>query len=73
MDLESVTQSEGNQKEKNKYCILTYVYVAQKTGTDEAICRAGIGTQAQTMDADTEQEGQGGVESVALTYVYQHV
>ena len=25
MDLESVTQSEVGQKEKNKYCILTYV------------------------------------------------
>ena len=25
MDLESVTESEVSQKEKNKYCILTYI------------------------------------------------
>ena len=27
MDLESVTQSEGSQKEENKYCILMHMYV----------------------------------------------
>ena len=26
MDLESVIQSEGSQKEKNKYCMLTHIY-----------------------------------------------
>ena len=26
MDLESVTQSEVSQKEKNKYCMLTLIY-----------------------------------------------
>ena len=26
MDLESVIQSEVSQKEKNKYCMLTYIY-----------------------------------------------
>ena len=26
MDLESVIQSEESQKEKNKYCMLTYIY-----------------------------------------------
>ena len=26
MDLESVTESEVSQKEKNKYCMLTYIY-----------------------------------------------
>ena len=26
MDLESVIQSEVSQKEKNKYCILMYIY-----------------------------------------------
>ena len=25
-DLESITQSEVSQKEKNKYCMLTYIY-----------------------------------------------
>ena len=27
MDLESITQSEVSQKEKNKYCVLTHIYV----------------------------------------------
>ena len=27
MDLESVIQSEVSQKEKNKYCMLTHIYV----------------------------------------------
>ena len=27
MNLETVIQSEGSQKEKNKYCILTYIYM----------------------------------------------
>ena len=26
MDIESVTQSEVSQKEKNKYCMLTHIY-----------------------------------------------
>ena len=26
MDLETVIQSEGSQKEKNKYCMLTHIY-----------------------------------------------
>ena len=30
MDLESVIQSEVSQKEKNKYCILTHIYMESK-------------------------------------------
>ena len=30
MDLESVIQSEVNQKEKNKYCMLTHIYGIKK-------------------------------------------
>ena len=30
MDLESVIQSEVSQKEKNKYCMLTYIYGIKK-------------------------------------------
>ena len=29
--LESVIQSEVSQKEKNKYCVLTYIYESRKT------------------------------------------
>ena len=30
MNLEPVTQSEVNQKEKNKYCILTHIWNLEK-------------------------------------------
>ena len=30
MDLETVTQSEVSQKEKNKYCMLTHIYAILK-------------------------------------------
>ena len=30
MDLESVIQTEVSQKEKNKYCMLTYIYTESK-------------------------------------------
>ena len=49
MDLESVIQSEVSQKEKNKYRMLTYIYIwnvkkekKKKNGTDELTGRAGI-------------------------------
>ena len=47
MDLETVIQSEVSQKEKNKYCILTYICGIQKNGTDELVCKAEIETQMQ--------------------------
>ena len=31
--------------EKNKYCILTHITESKKHGTDEPICREGMGTQ----------------------------
>ena len=45
MDLESVIRSEVNQKEKNKYRVLTHICGIQKNGTGEPICRAGIEMQ----------------------------
>ena len=44
MDLESVIQSEVSQKEKNKYCMLTYIYMEakKKNGSDEPKGRTGI-------------------------------
>ena len=45
LDLESVIQREGSQKEKNKYCILMHIYEIWGNGTDEPICRARIETQ----------------------------
>ena len=47
MDLESVTQSEVSQKEKNKYHLLTYIYMEskrkkKKNGSEELRGRTGI-------------------------------
>ena len=44
MDLESVTQSEVSQKEKNKYHMLTHIWNLKKNGTNEPSGRAGIKT-----------------------------
>ena len=53
MELDPVIQSEGNQKEKNKYHTLMYIRGNQKNGTDESICRTGIEMQIQKMDIGT--------------------
>ena len=47
LDLETVIQSEVSQKEKNKYCILTHIYMEskkKKNGSDEPRGRTGIKT-----------------------------
>ena len=44
MDLESVIQSEVNQKEKNKYRMLTHIYGIKKKGYEEPRDRTGIKT-----------------------------
>ena len=45
MNLESIIQSEVNQKEKNKYHILMHIYRIEKNGTEEFICRAAMEKQ----------------------------
>ena len=46
MDLESVTQSEVSQKEKNKYRMLTHTMESNlKNGSDEPRGRTGIKAQ----------------------------
>ena len=40
MNLEPILQSDVSQKEKDKYHILTHIYVIQKNGTEEFIYRA---------------------------------
>ena len=44
-DLELILQSEMNQKEKEKYCILTHKYRIQKNSTEESIYRAAVEKQ----------------------------
>ena len=47
MDQESVIQSEVSQKEKNKYHMLTHIYMEseKKNGSEEPRGRTGIKTQ----------------------------
>ena len=46
MDLETVIQSEVSQKEKNKYHMLTHIYMEfKKNGSEEPRGRTGIKTQ----------------------------
>ena len=40
-ELQTVIQSEVNQKEKNKYTLMK-IYGIYKNGTDEPLCRAAI-------------------------------
>ena len=61
MNLEINIQSEVNQKEKNKYCVLTHIYGILKNGVDEPICRAGIETDMENRLMDTAGQGEGGM------------
>ena len=46
LDLESVIQSEGSQKEENKYRMLTHIYgIKIKNGSEELRGKTGIKTQ----------------------------
>ena len=59
MDLESVTQSEVSQKEKNKYHMLTHIYgIKKKNGSDEPRGRTGIKMQTLRMDLRTRRGGR---------------
>ena len=42
MNIEPIIQSEVSQKEKNKYCVLRYIYEIEKDDTDEHMCRAAM-------------------------------
>ena len=45
MDLETVIQSEVSQKEKNKYCILTYIWNLKKKKKKVVMRNLGAGWQ----------------------------
>ena len=53
MDLESVIQSEVSQKEKNKYRMLTHIYMESKKKKMVLKNQTGIKTQTQRMDLRT--------------------
>ena len=64
MNLEPTIQSEVSQKEKYKYCVLTYIYGIQRDGTDEFIFRAAMEKQTQGTDLWT----RGGEERAGEMY-----
>ena len=47
MGLATIIQSEVNEKEKNRYCILMHVCGIQKNGIDDIICKAERGTDIE--------------------------
>ena len=59
MNLEPIIQSEVNQKQKDKYCILTHIYIESRkmNGTEEFISRAAIEKQTQRIDLWTWERG----------------
>ena len=54
LDLESVIQSEVNQKEENKYLIWMHIYGIYKNGTNEPISRA----DGESGHVDTGRKGK---------------
>ena len=60
MNLESIIQSEVNQKEKDKYHILMHIYGIQKNDTEEFIYRAAMKKQTQRIDLWTWGERRRG-------------
>ena len=70
MNLEINIQSEVNQKEKNKYSVLTRIYGIQKNDTDELIVREGMETQMQRLDCGHNEGGRAWVE---WRKQYQHI
>ena len=74
MNLEPITQSEVNKKDK--YHILTYIYEIYKGGADEPICRAAIETHTYRTDLWTRQGGEervGQIERAALKRTHCHM
>ena len=74
MDLETVKQSEGSQKEKNKY-ILTHTCGTQKNGIDELICKAKIDTEVEKEDKHKNTKGEvevGWIGTLGLAYIHYY-
>ena len=59
MGLESVTQSEVSQNEKNEYCIILLICRIYKNDTDELICKAEIETDVESGRMDNGVGGEG--------------
>ena len=72
MNLEPIIQSEGSQKEKDKYHRLKHIYGIQKDGTDEFICKAAMGEadiENRLMDMGRGEERVRCIDSNMQTYI----
>ena len=59
MDPKIIIQSEVSQKEKYKQCVIFFVCVIQRNGTDEPICKVELETQTQRTNIWTGGKGGG--------------
>ena len=75
MNLEPIIQSEVNQNEKDKYCVLMHIYGIQKNGTEKFIYKAATDIQNRLMDMGRGEERVRCMETVTwkltLPYVKQ--
>ena len=71
MNLEPVIQSEVSQKEKNKYCILTYIYIESKKYYWWTCLHRGNGdTDVENALVDIAGEGEAGRNWKSSTDTY---
>ena len=70
-----IIQSEGSQKEKSKYYMITHICGIYKDSTDEPIRRAAMEMQSQRTDLWTPQgkEKVGQIQRVAPKHIKNHV
>ena len=69
MNIEPIIRIEMSQKEKDKYCILAYIYGIQNNGTEEFIYRATMEKQTQRINLWTPGEGEIYGKSNMGTYI----
>ena len=70
-----IIQSEGSQKEKSKYYMITHKCGIYKDSTDEPMCRTAMEMQSQRIDLWTPQgkERVGQTQRVAPKHIKNHV
>ena len=61
MNLEPIIQSEGSQKGKYQYSILTHIYGIQKDGNDDPIRKTAKDTDVKNRILDSVGEGKSGM------------
>ena len=61
MNLEPIIQTEINQREKDKYCMLMHIYGIQKDGNNDPICKTAKDTDVKNRLWDSVGEGKDGM------------